>query len=317
MRSAGSNVKIGFALGGGGARGLSHIGVLKALQSARVPISLIAGTSMGAVIGGTYSLTPDFKILEEKLFKFLERGDLFRIESSLLRSDDDNPMRGLRRLANFFREFYVWKIRASKKWLVDPLVIEALIHELVGDATFNQCRIPFVAVSTDLYSGEKIVLQEGRLKDAILASSAIPGTMAPVELYGRLLGDGGIIEPVPARTAKDMGMDLVVAVDVGREVKKRKRFKNVIDIVLQVENIKSCELSRMKLYPADMIIEPEVGHISWPHFSKARETIRRGEIATWNALPRLKLLILQQARKKLWNKILLFTRKQSGKNAVE
>lgn len=302
-------MQIGVALGGGGARGLAHIGVLKALQEAKIPIHLITGTSMGAIIGGTFALNPDYRLLEQSLFKFLERETLFRLESHFIKSEDDTRQLGLKRLANFLRDVYVWRVRASKKWVIEPLLIEKMIQELFGEATFDDCKIPFIALAADLYSGEKIILGHGKLREAVLASSAIPGTLAPVEMYGRLLGDGGIIEPIPAKIAKDMGMDLVVAVDVGREVKKRKKFRNSIDIVVQAENIKSYELSRMKLTAADIVIEPEVGHISWAHFSKARECIRRGEIATWNIMPKLKQLIDQTQRKRFLGKILPFARK--------
>jgi NTE family protein len=304
---------MGLALGGGGARGLAHLGVLKTFEQAHIPIHFIAGTSMGSVIGGTYALNPNFKLLQEKLFGFLEKEALFRLESHFLRSEDDTRLTGLKRLANFLREIYVWKTRASKKWIVEPTLIEKMIHELVGEATFEDCKIPFIALATDLYSGEKIILGHGKLKEAILASSAIPGTLAPIELYGRLLGDGGIVEPIPVKITKDMGMDLVVAVDVGREIKKRKKFKNLIDIVVQAENIKSNELTRMKLYPADIIIEPDVGHVSWAHFSKGMECIRRGEIAAWNSIPKLRLLISQLERKRLLGKILPFAKKPTQK----
>ncbi len=304
-----SKIKVGLALGGGGARGLAHIGVLKTLQEANIPLQLIAGTSMGAVIGGTYALTPHYRTLEEKLFRFLEKETLFRLESFFRKSEDDTRLAGLKRLANVLREIYLWKVRSSKRWMIDSVLIEKMIHELVGEATFQDCKIPFVTIATDLYSGERIVLKEGKLKEAILASSAIPGTLPPVELYGRLLGDGSIIEPIPVNVTKEMGMNLVIAVDVGREVKKRKKFRNMIDIVVQAENIKSYELSKMKLAPADLIIEPEVGHISWAHFSKARECIRRGSVATWNAIPKLKLLMAEQKRKNFLGKILPFGKK--------
>lgn len=312
-----TKIKIGLALGGGGARGLAHIGVLKALQEAKIPLHLIAGTSMGAIIGGTFAIYPNHKTLEEKLFGFLEKEALFRLESTFLKTEEDTRHIGLKRLANFLREIYLWKIRSSKKWIVDSVLVEKLIHELVGEESFDACKIPFVALATDLYSGEKIILGHGKLKEAILASAAIPGTLEPVELYGRLLADGGIIEPIPVKVAKDMGMDIVIAVDVGKEVKKRKKFRNLIDIVVQAENIKAYELSKMKISPADIIIEPEVGHISWAHFSKAQECIRRGEIATWNVLPRLKVLIAQLERKKFFGKILPFAKKLTEGKIVD
>jgi len=317
MRNKPIKIKIGLALGGGGARGLAHIGALKALQEAQIPIHLICGTSMGAVIGGNYALIPDYHILEQKLLNFLKKESLFQMESFFLKTEEDSRQAGLRRLANFVKDIYMWKVRASKKWIVDPVIVEKMIQEMVEGAVFEDCKIPFIAVACDLYSGEKIILREGRLKEAILASSAIPGTMAPVELYGRLLGDGGAIEPVPAKTARDMQMDLVIAVDVGRDVKKRKKFKNSIDIIMQAENIKSNELNRMKLAYADLVIEPEVGHISWAHFSKARECIKRGEIATWNAIPKLKLLIAQMERKRFLGKILPFAKKFTEPRAAE
>lgn len=317
MRSKPKYIKIGVALGGGGARGLAHIGVLQALEEAKIPVSLITGTSMGAIIGGTYALNPNYKLLEQSLFKFLERETLFRLESHFVKAEDDTRQLGLKRLANFLRDVYVWRLRASKKWVIEPILIEKMIQELFGEATFDDCKIPFIALAADLYSGERIILGHGKLGQAVLASSAIPGTLAPVELHGRLLGDGGIIEPVPAKIAKDMGMDLVIAVDVGHEVKKRKKFRNSIDIVVQAENIKSYELNRVKLAAADIIIEPEVGHVSWAHFSKARECIRRGEIAAWNMMPKLKLLIDQIQRKSFLGKILPFARKSTEKKTLD
>ena len=311
-----TKLKVGLALGGGGARGLARIGVLKALQQSEIPINLITGTSMGAIIGGTYALTPNYLILEKKLFDFLEKQAFFRLEESFMKSEEDSRKTGLKKLANVVKEIYLWKVRSTKKWLVEPTLIEKMIHELVGESLFENCATPFVAVAVDLYSGEKILLKEGKLKEAIMASSAIPGTLAPIELLGRLLGDGGIIEPVPASTCRDLGMDVVIAVDVGREVKKRKKFRNIIDIVVQAENIKSFELSRIKLGAADIVIEPEVGHISWAHFSKARECIRRGEIATWNALPKIKQLIEKTERKSLFGKILSFPKKSNDQKVV-
>ncbi|MDP3981900.1 MAG: patatin-like phospholipase family protein [Chlamydiota bacterium] len=283
--------KIGLALGGGGARGIAHIGVLKALSKAQIPIDLIVGTSIGSIVGAVYALDPDVRELEEKLYQFLKNSSLDKMETLFIKPDDPYISRQhmLKKVSNFMRELFIWRTRSTKQWLIDTQQIEKLLYPLVENKTFQDCKIPFYAIATDLISGDRIILEEGLLLDALQASSSIPGIMQPFSYQGRLLTDGSLLDPVPVEQARAKGATTVIAVNVGHGVKRKKRFHNIADIAEQADYIKSLELSKYKLASADVVIEPRVMGISWAHFSKAREIIQRGEIACWKKLQQIKL----------------------------
>ncbi|MBI3638610.1 patatin-like phospholipase family protein [Candidatus Wolfebacteria bacterium] len=179
-------LKVGLALGGGGAKGLAHIGVIKALEAAGIKIDFISGTSMGSLIGGFYAATGDVRVLEE-LFLKLKKGDIFPM-SKLLRKRDGNLFR-------------------------DKSIIELLEADIKG-VKIKDCKIPFAAVATDVKNGEDVIIKKGSLTDAIRASSALPVVFAPVSMGGKLLMDGGFSNPVPADVCRDMGAEIVIAVDV-------------------------------------------------------------------------------------------------------
>jgi len=303
------DIKIGLALGGGGARGLAHIGVLKVFETKSIPISLIVGTSIGAVVGASYALNPDAKTLIEKMKYILSHHGLFKLENFFTSDSDDKPVKGIRKVANFLSEIYLMRLKSSRTSYVNSDLMEAFVDELVGDSNFEDTKIPFITVATDMISGEKVVLGHGPLKPAVLASAAIAGAFPPVELYGKTLADGSIIAPIPAKIARDLNMDIVIAVDVGKEIPIRKNVKTIAEACLQAEYITANHLKRHKLLDADIIIEPEVGHISWAHFSKGGMCVRRGVQAAEKKISEIRLAIHRSQRKKGFSKIIKMGKK--------
>lgn len=288
---------LGLALGGGGARGLAHIGVLKVLEKNQIPISLIVGSSIGALIGSVYALNPDAKMLIEKMEKVLSGHGLFRLENFFVKQKE-RRITGVRKIANFLNDLYLMRLQSTKESFVQSDMMEGLIYDLVGDANFEDTKIPFVAVATDLLTGEKVVLGHGPLKQAVQASTAIAGAFPPIELHGRVLADGSIVSPVPAKIARDMGMDIVVAVDVGKQIRLKKKIKTITESRLQAEHITANELRRYKLKDADIIIEPRVGFISWAHFSKGKVCVRQGIKAAEKKINTIRLMISKKQKSK-------------------
>ncbi|MBN1587696.1 MAG: patatin-like phospholipase family protein [Candidatus Omnitrophica bacterium] len=298
--------RVGLCLGGGGARGLAHIGVLKVLEKEGIPIDLIAGTSMGAIIGGAFALHRNTERLEEVALVLAERKELFHIESISTTHDafeESSAKNKLRRIADVARTLYFYNRQAARSHIMDSTGIEAIIRELVGDYEFKDTQIPFCAVSVDLMTGEEVLLSEGELARALLASASIPGILPPVSYGRRLLIDGGIRGAVPSDVMKKLHADLTIGVNTERWVERRS-FKHGIDIVLQADSIKTCELNRVKLEACDIPIQPKLRHVSWAHFSKAEECIRRGEEATQVVLPWLKKLVAQRRRKVLFKRLI-------------
>ena len=178
--------KIGLALGGGGARGLAHIGVIKALESAGINIDFIAGTSVGALVGGFYAATKDIKFLESEFFNVRGK-DILPIRKILMNQD------GI-----LFR---------------NQSFVESL-EKVIKDVKVESCKVRFRALATDVENGEEVAIDKGNLIEAIKASTAVPLAFKPVSVGGRLLIDGGFVNPVPADVVRDMGAEYVIAVDV-------------------------------------------------------------------------------------------------------
>ncbi len=175
--------RIGLALGGGAARGFAHVGVLRVLELAKIPVHCIAGTSVGSVVGALYA--------------------------SGLNSD------GLMQMALSFH----WRQVARPVWprhgLVSFSKLEAYLARVVGDVTFSELAMPFAAMAADLATGQQVILAEGKVARAVHASCAVPGLVMPVELNGRLLVDGGIVNNLPISIVRDLGADVVIAVGLG------------------------------------------------------------------------------------------------------
>lgn len=254
--------KLGLALGAGSARGFAHIGVLEVLEQNHIPVDVIAGSSMGAVIGGIYSCGTDLGMIQ-KVLPCLNEKEYFDVV--------------VPRSGGF--------IKGER--------FQELIRIFTKGYTFEQTKIPFACVAVDIRSGELVEMQEGRLDDAIRASIAIPAVIAPHEWRGRLLVDGCVISRVPCQTARRLGADVVVGVDVGyRGGPIDYAFgKKYVDYVQATFDILQWEVAKNKEQEADIMLTPAVRSVAAHSIKDAQECIEQGRICAQQALPRIKELL--------------------------
>jgi NTE family protein len=277
--------KVGLVLGGGGVRGFSHIGVLKVLEQERIPIDLIVGSSAGALIGGAYAsgLSPEGihnmvdAYLESPAFKTSALQSIGMTMNPAERTLGEKVQKAVRQRYHLLRAFF----RPSLLPIAD---FEALIHYFIPDIPIEQTKIPFRAVATDLISGKKVVMASGSLRQAVLASCAVPGAVDPVHLGNWLLADGGITSVTPVLAAREAGADTVLAVVVSRKDLPPPQLDTATAIISRAGEITSDELEEAELRQADVVIRPDVGDLHWADFQRAKGLIREGEVATRQAL---------------------------------
>jgi NTE family protein len=288
--------KVGLAFGGGGARGFAHIGVLKVLNAHSIPIDLIVGTSMGAVVGATFCLDPNVDALEEKLLGLVERPQIKRIESFFAQASEENQEKFvIQKLLSKIRDLYLWNLRAAKRWLIRTDPIMKLFEELFNNKKFSDMQIPFACVAVDLNTACDVIIQEGRILEPILASSSIPGVFAPLKRGNQLLADGGILSVVPARQARILGADFVIGVDLTPTYVKRELLTG-LDVMFQSEWIKSRYLNKLDLRYCDLVIKPEIVDLSWSAFSQGKFCIQRGELESLRNIQEIKQALMKKKR---------------------
>jgi NTE family protein len=246
---------IGIALGGGAAKGLAHVGVLKALEEARIPIDFVAGTSMGAVVGGWYAMDGDIASMEE-FVSALEKKD----RKSLAQVS----------------------IKKGRPKVKDESIMK-IIDKHFGERRFESCKIPFKAVATDVKNGDEVVISEGKIANAIKASAAIPIIFDSVEIGGKVLVDGGMVNPIPADVVREMGADIVIAVDVSTKwfdvsslSGSSLSLRNIQSIFYALIAVFGYQISKEKLKKADIVIKPPVLGYKMLDFRRAEDIIATG-----------------------------------------
>ncbi|WP_097302477.1 patatin-like phospholipase family protein [Pseudomonas chlororaphis] len=278
--------KIGLVLSGGAARGLAHIGVLKALEEQGVKIDAIAGTSMGAVIGGLYA--SGYKIDElEKLALGIDWQQALsdappRADVPFRRKQDDRDFLVKQKLS--FRDdgslgLPLGVIQGQNL----ALLLESMLAHASDTRDFDKLPIPFRAVATDIASGEKVVFRKGHLPRVIRASMSIPAVFAPVEMDGRLLVDGGMTDNIPLDVARDMGVDIAIVVDIGTPLRSRQQLATVVDVLNQSITLmtrRNSEEQLATLHKNDVLIQPPLASFGVTDFGRAQEMIDAGYRAT-------------------------------------
>jgi len=283
--------RIGLALGGGGARGLAHIGVLRVLEEEKIPIHLIAGTSIGALVGGAYASGISAGELQKKAEEYVSSAE-FR--SSAIKSFETAHSKGeiglTQKIQAYFRNHFYLIQALFKPGILSKEGFQATIDYFIPDIRIEETRIPFYAVATDLVSGEEIIFSKGSLRQAVMASCAVPGAFAPLKEGERLLSDGGIICSIPSSVAKQEGADIVIAVVVDRGIGSEK-LRNVVDVYLRVNEIMGERLKQCELTEANVVIRPEVGDLHWSSFSEAMSLMDEGQKAAREKLADIRRLM--------------------------
>lgn len=269
-----------LALSGGGARGLSHIGVLQEIDRLGLKPDLITGTSIGAIVGALYCLHGTSERLADATRNVVsgERFKRFGLDDMV--EEEKNDHDSFSDLGARVRRIYTLSKMMRRPSIIELGVMEDVMHELFGEATFDDLKIPFAAVATDLLSGEDITLAKGSLATAVQASASIPGVFAPVSIDGMLLVDGGITRNVPIpETAEESEDSTIVVVDVMRGLKADGPFRHGVDILARTDWISQLHLNQFYLNMADLVIVPEVRNIHWADFKRLDQLIEKGRNA--------------------------------------
>jgi len=275
LRSSLSDRKVGLALSSGAARGLAHIGVLEVLEREGIPIDMIAGTSMGAIIGATYAQGKNAIQIKEVAL------DL-----------------GWKKLAQMLA------LTPPKTGFLSGRKIKPLLKEIIGEVDFADLRMPFACVATDIITGEEVVIKQGPVLEAVIASMSLPVIFKAARWQGRYLVDGGVVNPVPVSVLKDMGADFIIAVNViskpsdraGNDHLEERGQKEIGEIkepgifsmMMRLVNVASYQVVKSGLIGADVVIEPKVASIGFADFHRARECIFQGELAAQDFVQEIK-----------------------------
>jgi NTE family protein len=285
VRPGSHSSRFALVLGGGGARGLAHIGVLKVLEREGFMPDLIVGTSMGAIVGGMYAQEPNARLVEERMKNLLHSESFRKMGLDLLARQGKQP--GRVTVATMYgrmkRGYGLLKSAWSLGLVEDSILLESLCR-LLEDRKIQDCTIPFAAVACDLMSGEEVVFRKGSILKAVTASSAIPGVVSPVTVNGRLLVDGGPTSLIPVRATRDITTLPIVAVTVSRHLRDKRPMMNAIDILLRVGVIAEMKLTEFGLLSADVVVRPRVESYSWADFAPLDELITKGEMATMSVI---------------------------------
>ncbi len=239
--------KVGLALGSGGARGFSHLGVIKVLEEHNIPIDVIAGSSMGALIGTLYGA--------------------------------GQSVPHLYKLAKYFKRKYFLDITVPKMGFIQGNKIQEYIKIFTYGKKYEDFSIPVAVVATDLQTGKRIVFQEGDPSVAVRASISIPGIFVPVPYQDKLLVDGGVLDRVPVSTVRDMGADIVIGVDCSH-YKAYGNITSIFDVLMQSFDIMQDEIIKNTVMDADFLLRPDVSRFSSKAFTNIDDIIEEGEQET-------------------------------------
>ena len=298
--------RVGLVLSGGGARGAAHIGVIRALEEMHVPVDAIAGTSMGAVVGGLYAAGLSGQEIEQ-VFASLDWQDLLRDRTPrkdlvYRRKQDDRSFLATGGLGINADDGVTLPLGLLQGQKITQVLRNATMR--VADVQdFDHLPTPFRGLATDLETGEPVVLRSGDLATVLRASMSAPGVLAPVDIDGRLLVDGGLVDNLPVDLAREMGVDIVIAVDVSFPLATRAGLESPLDVTNQMIAImvrRGTQASLKELHPDDVLVSPDLGRMTSIDFSKMAQVMVAGEVAAAREQQRLASLGVSEERYAAW-----------------
>ncbi|MCG3204628.1 MAG: hypothetical protein KCHDKBKB_01343 [Elusimicrobia bacterium] len=301
--------KIGLVLSGGGARGATHVGILNVLEEMRIPVALVTGTSMGSAVGGLYAAGLTAEELEEVFLKFDWQAAF----------NDSPPRRDLSFRRKEDDRYFLVKARVGvgkegiklPRGLVEGqnfvMELRKLSRMTQSVKSFDDLPIPFRAMATDLVTGEPVIMDRGDLVKAIRASVAVSPLFTPVEIDGRLLVDGGYLRNIPVEIAQSMGADQLIVVNIGTPLSDKEEINSMVSVISQVGRLGGTQSDRSqikKMNPTDVLIQPDLGNLSFTDFHKIPEFIQRGEAAARSMSEQLKKFSVSEKEYQEWRRSL-------------
>lgn len=258
--------KVALVMGGGGARGLAHAGVLQVFAEEQLPVDIIVGTSVGALIGSLYAA----EVPADSIVDMAQKMTWNKLIS----------------------------FKISPVGLYSTKRMEEYVTKHIGNKRFDELKIPFACVAVDIRNGEKVILKEGMVAPAVRASATMPGLFQPVEYRHRLLMDGGVLDNIPADVARLMGADIIIVIDVTAQTGIAKT-NNALLILSQVVYIRGNFMAEEQLKMADLVISPDIKNVSVSELNRGAECVDAGIIAARAKVRQIKKVILN----KVWDKL--------------
>ncbi len=277
---------LGLALGGGGARGAAHIGVLQELHQAGIQIDLIAGTSAGSIIGAMYAASTDPFWVEDHFRKFME-SDAFEGLRSRRMLDDRNPDSVLDQIAKKVKDHYVVMMGLNRESIVKSGPLRRAISFLVPVKKFDELKIPMKVLATDLQSCEDLIIESGNLINALVKSSSIPGFVQPSGNETELIVDGGVSMPIPVPVLQG-NCEFILAVDISRYYLGTLNNPNMIEILKRADMVTSLRLKSELSKKADFVIKPDTLGLHWSDFHQFDTLVANGKTAARKCIEQLK-----------------------------
>ncbi len=295
-------------LGGGGARGYAHFGVLQVLQESGFEIDRVVGVSIGAFIGALYCETPNAHAITERVHDYVHNEKFLRYYNRMLRAsqgaghtpdDRDGETndsakawgRIVGRVRGYLRATVAFHRFVSRPGILSNRPMEDCLESLLENSDIADLKVPLTIVATDLKIGERLDMEVGDLFSAIIGSTALPGIFPPVERGDHLLSDYGVLCSIPMESAQRHRPDLVVAVDLSPKIETKDKFDSGLDVINRMDSI-GCQLfNNQASTAADLVIRPDLGQTSWADFLNMEEIVEAGRQAALDALPHLESLV--------------------------
>lgn len=280
-----------LALGGGGARGIAHLGVIEELLRAELKLERIVGVSIGAVVGAMFAFRPDIARIQREAGEFLQSPEFVRHQQHLFRAQfapraesAGSIVTRYRRLADSLRANRMLYRAVRRSSLMPGELLEHVVDQLLPDADIADARIPLSVVAVDLNTGRLEVFDRGPVRLAVRASASVPGIFPPVPFEDKLLCDIGGFAALPLEVARTGDPETLIAVDVGTDLKSLARAPSAVEILLRMNDIGATLFREHVAAQADLVILPDVGHVDWFDFTSAGEMIAAGRTAAREAL---------------------------------
>ena len=285
-------MKIGLVLGGGGARGLAHIGLLKTFEENNIKIDFITGSSMGALIGAMYAQDPNAKQVEERVKTFLTSDKFKKAGKNYFKHQQNyEPGDLIQHLGRQIKQRVIINLAAHRKSLMKGARLKLAVSELLANDNIENTAIPFACSATDLRYGKPQIFKQGNIRSAVMASAAIPGFIPPIEYEDKVLVDGSVCNNFPVDAVKELGAEFIIASDVSLLMDSNTPLTNVIDIIIRANTVSTNRVNELLLEKVDFIIAPEMGNVHWSQFEKYDYVIKKGYEASGDQVQKLLNLI--------------------------
>ena len=279
------NLKIGLALGGGGARGACHIGVLRVLEDNGIIPDVIAGTSAGSMIGAMYASELNAKIVEEKYMKHIQSENFKDLGFRYIpNSEKDDSI--FSQIVKQIKNQYVLMVSSNRKSIIKNERLSKAANILFDADRFEDLKIPLFVSATDLITGNPIIYKTGNLVDAVVQSSTIPGFVEPTYQNNRMLVDGGISLPTPV-TPLIGECDFIIAVNITRGVTNQPEPNNIFEILNRSRDVSIGQLNKYVLEKSNFVIKPEHNNLHWSAFDQSDEFLEVGRKAALDSIENL------------------------------